>query len=245
MGTKAPPPTPVNTVAPTEPAGKLEPIDDDETDVLVKLAQDSKLGLTDSKFAHKLCHPVAEHRPGVGSSYQQRIPSSAEIPPSFTPKIKKDMLIEDPGKDYMDQVVSDLKKKQHINDMKNEDGALKAQPAPADNPPTPSNVTYDTATPVKQLEKVSQDVKIAESKSSAEAAARDSSLTQAQEATADTDDSEIVEDRECLTQFKSWGKPDARDKPGKSIIWRPVELLIVLGSCSSPPFGPVRPSRGC
>lgn len=214
MGTKAPPPTPVNTLATAEPAGKLEPIDEDETDVLVKLVQDSKLGLSDSKFAHKLCHPVVEHMPGAGSSYKQCIPDSAEIPPSFTPKIQKDMVTEDPGKHYMDQVVCGLKKQQ-INDVKNDDGALMTQPAPAEQPLAPSKVTYDAAAPVKQLEDVSQDVKTAESKPSEEDAAKESSLTKALEAVVGTDDSEVVENREYLTQFKSWGKPEARDKPSK------------------------------
>jgi hypothetical protein len=207
-------------------AGKLEPIDEDETDVLVKLVQDSKLGLSDSKFADKLCHPVAEHRPGDSGSYKQHTPDNAEIPPSFAPKMKKDVGIEDPGKDYMDQVVSGLKKKQQqqqrIRDIKNEDGVLTAGLHPVGQPPELSKATYDAATPVKQLGKVSPDVKTAGREFSVKAAAGESSSIQAQEAGLGTDDPEIVENREYLTQFKSWGKPEARDKPGKSIVRRPA-----------------------
>jgi hypothetical protein len=205
-------------------AGKLEPIDEDETDVLVKLVQDSRLGLSDSKFAHKHCRPVAEHRPGNSSSYKQHTPDRTETPPSFAPKMKKDIGIEDPGKDYMDQVVSGLKKKQqpqqHIQDIKNENGVLTGELHRVGQSPELSKATYDAATPVKYLEKVSLDMKTEDREFSVTAAAEESSSIQAQEAGLGTDDPEIVENRECLTQFKSWGKPEVRDKPGKSMIWR-------------------------
>jgi hypothetical protein len=138
--------------------------------------------------------------------------------------MKKDMDIEDPGKDYMDQVVSGLKKKQqqHIHDIKNENGVLTGEWHRVGQSPELSKATYDAATPVKHLEKVSLDTKTTEREFSVKAAAEESSSIEAQDAGLGKVDPDIVENREFLTQFKSWGKPEARDKPGKLMIWRPA-----------------------
>ena len=219
VGTKAPPPTPVNTVATTEPATKLEPIEEDDmADALVKLAEESKLGLSDSKFAHTLRYPVAEYNPGVllSTSYNQRTPGRVETTSSFTAKIKKDVVIEGPGKGHMDKVVSDFQKK-HDSDFRKDNEVSLVQPIPAENALAPSNVIYEATMPVKSLGKVSQDVETAENKSSTtEAAASNSSPGKVQENMSGTDDLEVVEeDREFLTHFKSWGKPEARHKAGE------------------------------
>jgi hypothetical protein len=100
------------------------------------------------------------------------------------------MVIADRPKSYMEDVVSQFQKK-HISDFKQDDGAL--------------TVSIDAQKPLaSSSDKVSQDVKTTESKTSV--------ITDAAISTAK---SEIVEeDREYLTHFKSWGKPEARDKPG-------------------------------
>jgi hypothetical protein len=144
------------------------------------------------------------------------------MPPSFTPKVKKEMVIDDPPKGYIEHVISQFQKK-HINDFKKDDAALTEQidqqtsemaSIAAAKPLAPSNDKYDTL--IKPTEKVSQDVKTAESKSSKDAAASDMSPVKVQGAAVGTTESEIMEeDREYLTHFKSWGKPEARDKPGE------------------------------
>jgi len=234
IGTKAPPPTPVNTSVNAEGAPKLEPIEEDEADVLAKLVEESKFGLGDSKFASNggLRYPVAEYNPGqlLSTSLNQKTPGHTEVtaPPS-APNIKEDMF--KPPRDYMDEVVCEFQKN-HIDDFKNDDTALKEQAQPPQQlPPTastaaskesaPSTNDYETAiTPIKPIEKVSQDVKTAESKSSkskvnAEAETSSSKATEAAISTAESMVGEEDEDREHLTHFKSWGKPQARDKAGK------------------------------
>jgi hypothetical protein len=230
----APPPTPVNISVNPEGAPKLEPIEEDETDVLVKLAEDSKLSLGDSKFAsHRgLRYPVAEYKPGqlLSTSINQRTPDHTEVmaPPS-TPKIQKDMF--KPPRDYMDEVVYEFQKK-HINELKKDDNALKVQvqspqqlplhiSAAASKESAPSINDCETAiTPIKPIEKISQNVKTADSKSlkSTTNAEAETSPTKAMEAAISTAESKVdeeEEDREHLTHFRSWGKPQPRDKPGK------------------------------
>jgi hypothetical protein len=231
VGTKAPPSTPVNTSVNAEGVPKLEPIEEDETDVLAKLVEESTFGLSDSKFAfHRtLRYPVAEYKPSqlVSTSLNQKTPGRTEVtaPPS-APNIKKDMF--KPPRDYMDEVVCEFQKN-HINNFKSDDIALKEQAqSPQQLPPhastaaskgsAPSTNDHETAiTPIQPIEKVSQDVKAAESKSSksktnAEVEASPSKTT---EAAISTKVGEEEEDHEHLTYFRSWGKPQARDKPGK------------------------------
>jgi hypothetical protein len=224
VGTKAPPPTPVSTHVTAEAAAKLEPIEEDETDILAKLADESKLGLRDSKFAStsRLCYPV-EYRPGgLLTSYNQHTPGRAAITSNSTPKIKKDMVIDEPPKDYIEQVVSEFQKK-HNDHLKRDESALAEHsdlhvPAivAAENPLASLKDKNEVDTP-NPIEKVSQDVKTAESKSTAaDTAGNETSPSKAQEAALGTFESQIAEeDREYLTHFKSWGKPEARDKPGK------------------------------
>lgn len=242
VGTKAPPPTPISTTVIAEAAAKLEPIEEDEADVLAKLADESKLGLSDSKFAHKLHYPVPEYTPGASTSCTQHAPARAEMPPGSTPKIKKEMVIDVRPKGYIEHVISEFQKK-HVNNFKKDDGALTEKSneqtsatasIAATKPVAPSNEKYNI--PVKPIEKVSQDVKTAESKSSTDATTADTSPSDVHGPATGTAESEIVEEnREYLTHFKSWGKPEARDKPGKWMTYLPPQLLMMVVSCSRSP----------
>jgi hypothetical protein len=190
--------------------------------------------LGDSKFAsHRgLRYPVAEYNPGqlLSTSFNQETPGRTEVtaPPS-APNIKNDMF--NPPRDYMDEVVCEFQKN-HTNGFKEDDNALKEQAqSPQQLPPHASTAAskelasstndYETAiTPIQPIEKVSQDVKIADSKSSksttnAEAETCPSKATEAASSTAESKVREEEEDREHLTHFRSWGKPQASDKAGK------------------------------
>jgi len=214
----------------------LEPIQEDDADVLAKLVEESKLGLGDSKFASHggLRYPVAEYKPGqlLSTSLNQKTPGRTEVTalPS-APNIKEDMF--KPPRDYMDEVVCEFQEN-HIDDFKNDDTAMKEQAqSPQQLPPqastaaskesAPSTSGYETAImPIKPIEKVSQDAKTAESKSSksktdAEAETSSSKATEAAISTAESMVGEEEEDREHLTHFRSWGKPRAREKAGKQI----------------------------
>jgi hypothetical protein len=209
---------------------------EDETGVLAKLVEELKFGLGDSKFAsHRgLRYPVAEYKPGqlLSTSLNQKTPGRTEVtaPPS-APNVEKDMF--KPPRDYMGEVVCESQKN-HINDFKNDNTVLKEQvQLPQQLPPhastaasresAPSTNDYETAiTPIKPIEKVSQDAKTADSKSSkskpnAEAETSPSKATEAAISTAEpkVGEEEEEEDREHLTHFRSWGKPQAKDKPGK------------------------------
>ena len=236
VGIKAPPPTPISTAVTSEEAVKLEPIEEDETDILLKLVDESKLGLGDSKFACKsgLRYPVGEFQPGTLSStaYSQRTPGRTEFTAStFTPRIKKDVAIDNPPQDYIEGVVSQFQIA-HMNDFKKDDGPAKEQGQPSyqlpatasmvfPNPVVAFMTEYEATTPIKIVEKVSQDVNTGESKTSiaSSVAAKDEiSPTKTQGAVVSTVErktSGLEEDREHLTHFKSWGKPEARDKPGE------------------------------
>jgi hypothetical protein len=136
-----------------------------------------------------------------------------------------------PPRDYMGEVVCEFQKN-HISDSKNDDTALKEQAQlPQQLPPhasttaskEPASSTDDyetTITPIKPIGKVSQDIKTAESKSSkskpnVEAETSPSKAREAAVSTAESKIGEEEEDREHLTHFRSWGKPQAKDKPGK------------------------------
>ena len=136
-----------------------------------------------------------------------------------------------PPRDYTDEVVCEFQKN-HIDDFKNDDTALKEQTQPSQQlPPRASTAASKESAPftnddepaimpIKPIEKVSQDVKTAESKSSksklnAEAETSSSKATEATISTAESMVGEEEEDREHLTHFNSWGKPQARDKAGK------------------------------
>ena len=236
VGTKAPPPTPISTAVTSEEAVKLEPIEEDETDILLKLADESKLGLGDSKFACKsgLRYPVGEFQPGTLSStaHNQRTPGRTEFTTStFTPKIKKDMTIENPPQDYIEGVVSQFQIA-HMNDSKKDDEVAEEQDQPSNQIPAPTSMVvpkpvvasmteYEATTPIKIVEKVSQDVNTGESKTpitSPVAAKDETSPSKTQGAaisTVEQKTSDLEEDREHLIHFKSWGKPEARDKPGE------------------------------
>lgn len=216
IGTKAPPPTPVCKDIAAEVAVKLDSIEEDETDVLAKLDEDSKLGLDDSKFALQstLRYPVAEYKPSLlsSSSYRHRTSDGAEIAASiFPPKIQNRMATDNPPKGCMERVVSQFQK---------DDVALEQQchpqqqipvtaNSPAQTPLAPANSEDEAATAVKPIKKVSQDVKTE----------ADMSLSKAQQGVARTEKpqsaGEDEEDREYVTCFKSWGKPEVRDKPGE------------------------------
>ena len=131
----------------------------------------------------------------------------------------------------MDGVVCEFQKN-HINDFKNDDTALKEQAQSSQQLPphastaaskesAPSTNDYETAiTPIKPIEKAPQDVKTVESKSSksktnAESETSSSKAIEAAISTAESMVGEEEEDREHLTHFRSWGKPQARDKAGK------------------------------
>ena len=196
------------------------------------LAEESKLGLGDSKFAAKsgLSYPVVEYKPGMmtSTSYHQRTPGHTEFTAStFPPKNKKDMVIDQPPKGYIDHVVSEFQK-QHIDNFKKDYGALKEQDQAHNRDFVTANITtqktllpsnsgYEAVTPSKPVEKVSQDVNTAENKNSmtsSVAAEVDSSSNNAQEAaiiTAESKIADVEEDREYPKHFKSWGKPEARD----------------------------------
>jgi hypothetical protein len=248
VGTKAPPPTPVNTHVTAEAAAKLEPIEEDETEILAKLAKESKLGLNDSRFASKggLHYPAVEYRPGglPKTSCSQRNLGHAEIMSNSTSKIEKDMVIDEPPTGYIEQVVSEFQKKQN-NHLKRDGGALAEHSdlrvptsVAAETPLTPSKDKYKVEKP-NPIEKVSQDVKTAESKSIAvDAAGSDASRSKAQETALDTFELQTEEeDRQYLMHFKSWGKPEARDKPGKSANMAASTVVILTIPCSrsSPP----------
>lgn len=230
VGTKAPPSTPVNTSVNAERAPRLEPIEEDEIDVLAKLTEESKPGLGDSKFAsHKCLHyPVAEYRPGqlLSTSFNQKTPEVA-APPSV-PKVKEEVF--NPPKDYKDEVC-ELQK--DVNEFEKDDNALKEQAQPpqqlsphantAASKESASSTNDDheaTITPIQPVEKASQDVKTVNSKSSKSTtnAGADTSPSKAMEAPISIAESEVgeeEEDREHLAHFSPWGKPQVRDKPGK------------------------------
>lgn len=233
LGTKAPPPTPVNTAVNAERASKLEPIEEDEIDVLAKLTEESKLGLGDSKFAsHKgLRYPVAEYKPGqlLSTSFNQKTPGRTGVaaPPSV-PEIQKEVF--NPPKGYMDEAVCEFQK--DVNEFKKDDNALKEQAqSPLQLPPyastaaskesAPSTNDYEAAiTPIQPIGKVSQDVKAVDSKSSKSPTntGAETSPSKATEVPISMVASEVGEEeegREHHTHFSSWGKPQARDRPGK------------------------------
>jgi hypothetical protein len=185
--------------------------------------------LGDSKFAsHKgLRYPVAEYNPGqlLSTSFNQK---TAEVAaPSSTPKIQKEVF--NPPKDCMDEVCEFQK---DVNEFKKDDNALKGHAQSSQQLPPHANTTtseelapstnnYGAAiTPVQPIERVSQDGKNVDSKSSksttiAGAEASPSKAMESPISTAESKVGEEEEDRGHLTHFSSWGKPQARDKSGK------------------------------
>ncbi len=124
-GTRAPPPTPAAHALTTQTATTLEAIEEDHTDVLAQLADQSDLRLKDSKYALKVAlhYPVAEFKAAtlpLSLFNQNRSPERSRLSSStITPKIKKDLPIADVPRGYVDDVVSKFRRA-HLHDSKKE-----------------------------------------------------------------------------------------------------------------------------
>jgi hypothetical protein len=130
----------------------------------------------------------------------------------------------------MDGVVCEFQ--EDINEFKKDDHALKEQAQSPQQLPLDASTAaqkgsarstndHETAiAPIQPIKKVSQDAKTADSKSpkSTTNAGVETSPSQATESTISMAESKVdeeEEDGEYLTYFRSWGKPQAKDKPGK------------------------------
>ena len=128
QGTKAPPPTPATHAVVAEMATSLEPIEEDETDILAQLADASNLSLRDSRFAHKkgtLFHgPSYKAATLPRTTYNQpKLPTQTLFGPSTpktSPNLEKAVVSPERNKEWMDSVLSNFRDA-HANDLKKDD----------------------------------------------------------------------------------------------------------------------------